>query len=625
VSVPPALERVIRRCLEKSPGERFQSAHDLAFALEALSDASGTSGPVAVAGPRRATMVVVLVALLIAFGLGGALAGRLSARRVPLVPGAASGAAASLPTYKRVTYRTGLSMGARFSDGGRSVVYSGAFEGEPPQVFSSVPGNWEARAAAPPWTNLAALSSRGDMLVWTPASNPPPGNDDWAIARTSFAGGAPKEFMKDVAAVDFGPDGSSLMVVRQVNDKRRLEYPVGKVLLETGGSIGSPRVSPRGDAVAFSHHPLPGAEYGTVEVVGTDGKRRSLGGRGEAITGVAWSPDGREVWFASSWEDKFSLNASTLEGRERVVLRAAHKMELHDIAADGRALFARTDWRHRIRGHVPGRDGEVDLSWYDGSAASDLTPDGRLLLFMESGIGTPRGEFQAFFRPTDGSPAVHLAEAAPRALSPDGTWAVVTPRKTPSMLQLVPTGAGEQRTLAQGPWTSVENVRFFADGKRILINAREKDKGARLWVQDLAGGPPRMISEEGGGEFPAPSPDGALVVARSEGRTRLVPVRGGAPRPVELPAGDVAIGWTTDGRALFVRRFQGPRPRHAAEVYLFDMATRSQKPWRTLSPPDPVGAGWWGPNWILPTPDGRWYVYWYTRFNSDLYVVDGLR
>ena len=38
---PPALERIVRRCLEKNPDERFQSARDLAFALDALSSASG--------------------------------------------------------------------------------------------------------------------------------------------------------------------------------------------------------------------------------------------------------------------------------------------------------------------------------------------------------------------------------------------------------------------------------------------------------------------------------------------------------------------------------------------------------------------------------------------------------
>src|SRR5205823_3369490 len=41
ISIPPALERVVQRCLEKNPEERFQSARDLAFALEALSTPTG--------------------------------------------------------------------------------------------------------------------------------------------------------------------------------------------------------------------------------------------------------------------------------------------------------------------------------------------------------------------------------------------------------------------------------------------------------------------------------------------------------------------------------------------------------------------------------------------------------
>jgi eukaryotic-like serine/threonine-protein kinase len=40
-ATPPALQRVVHRCLEKNPERRFQSASDLAFALEALSDAGG--------------------------------------------------------------------------------------------------------------------------------------------------------------------------------------------------------------------------------------------------------------------------------------------------------------------------------------------------------------------------------------------------------------------------------------------------------------------------------------------------------------------------------------------------------------------------------------------------------
>jgi eukaryotic-like serine/threonine-protein kinase len=42
-NIPPALQRVVHRCLEKNPEQRFQSASDLAFALDALSETSGSA------------------------------------------------------------------------------------------------------------------------------------------------------------------------------------------------------------------------------------------------------------------------------------------------------------------------------------------------------------------------------------------------------------------------------------------------------------------------------------------------------------------------------------------------------------------------------------------------------
>jgi hypothetical protein len=42
--IPPALARIVERCLEKNPSARFQTASDLAFALSGVSDASGASG-----------------------------------------------------------------------------------------------------------------------------------------------------------------------------------------------------------------------------------------------------------------------------------------------------------------------------------------------------------------------------------------------------------------------------------------------------------------------------------------------------------------------------------------------------------------------------------------------------
>ena len=67
-NIAPALERVVRHCLEKRPGERFQSGHDLAFALEALTESSGsTSMPHGALGPTvtRERMLIAIIAALV--------------------------------------------------------------------------------------------------------------------------------------------------------------------------------------------------------------------------------------------------------------------------------------------------------------------------------------------------------------------------------------------------------------------------------------------------------------------------------------------------------------------------------------------------------------------------------
>ena len=76
----PTLDRVVRHCLEKSPGERFQSGHDLAFALEALTEASGSApaqhAPLTPATRRERLWITVIAALLLVIVALGILAFR---------------------------------------------------------------------------------------------------------------------------------------------------------------------------------------------------------------------------------------------------------------------------------------------------------------------------------------------------------------------------------------------------------------------------------------------------------------------------------------------------------------------------------------------------------------------
>ena len=82
----PALDRIIRHCLEKNANERFQNARDVAFALEALSGSQVSRGVAAVAPPagrwRRTAMIAALV--VAAFVAGGLLTRQLTPAPTPI-------------------------------------------------------------------------------------------------------------------------------------------------------------------------------------------------------------------------------------------------------------------------------------------------------------------------------------------------------------------------------------------------------------------------------------------------------------------------------------------------------------------------------------------------------------
>ena len=150
-----AVERVVRRCLEKEPAERFQSARDLVFELEGLGEATGTAGGSAQAGKTRARgrwwRTSALLALLVAAAL---VSGIVFGRRT------ASGGL----KFQPLTFRHGTVWNARFSADRRTVVYGATWEGQPIRLFTTRPGSTESRPLDLPDADVLAIS-RGDELA----------------------------------------------------------------------------------------------------------------------------------------------------------------------------------------------------------------------------------------------------------------------------------------------------------------------------------------------------------------------------------------------------------------------------------------------------------------------------
>jgi Tol biopolymer transport system component/predicted Ser/Thr protein kinase len=633
--LPPQLEPILNKTLEKDRELRCQTAAELRADLKRLkrdtdSSRAGVSAasqtPVAAerreAAPpvkRGNKLTAALVGLALLIGAGaGLLAGKPFWRLA--IPN---------PRYHEITFRRGDIRSARFASDGQTILYSAAWQGNPVEIFSARPGAAESRSLGLEHTQLLAVSPTGEMAVLLNSHRTGTWVNVGTLASAPLAGGAPREVLENVQWADWAPDGGNLAVVRDVGGRNRLEFPIGKVLYETGGWISHPRISPKGDMVAFLDHPLQGDDSGSVATVDLSGNKKKISGDWYSCQGLAWSADGREVWFTATETglDR-DLSAVNLSGEKRLVARMPGTLMLFDIFRDGRILLGRASWRRELMGTSADGGKDLDLSWLDYSYPADLSNDGKTVLFDEEGVGggarygkTQELTYSVYVRSTDGSAAVRLGEGSAEALSPDQKWVIAQIPGSPAQFRLLPTKAGEAQPLTSDA-INHNGARWMPDGKKFVFSGNEPGRGGRLYIQDLTGGQPLPITPEGvNGTAFAVSPDGQAVAAIGpDQKGYLYPTSGhGDPRLIAgLESGDLPTSWSQDGHALFVYQ-TGEVP---AKIYRVDLLAGKRSLWKQLVPGDAAGVATIGP--ILVTPDGKTFVYGFHRTLADLYLVEGL-
>ncbi len=611
-TVQPGLERIVRHCIEKNPEERFYSMRDVAFDLEALS---GLSGAATVAGepatsrsrPSWRGVAVAVLATGLVCGVAGYIAVQRAADRPP-------------PSFRQLTYRRGQISSARFAPDGQSVMYAAAWDGRPLEIFASRPESPESRAFGLVGAEVLSMSRTGEMAVSLGRHNISGGFErTGTLAQLSMAGGAaPRDILKEIEFADWSPDGKSLAIVRLVSGKATLEYPAGKVLYETHGWIGHPRVSPDGSRIAFIEHPTPGDDGGSIAVVDTSGHLTRVSEHFASAQGLAWSPNG-EIWFtATRVGGNRSVHSTTLGGKLRERIRVPGTLTLQDISRDGRLLVTRDTMRNELIALPPGEAKERDLTWLDWSLPAAMSADGKKILFSETGEGGGAG-YSVYVRGTDGAPAVRLGEGSAQDLSADGEWvlAIVYSSSDPQLVAY-PTGAGEPKLFPKDG-LSVLAAAFTPDGKQILMTAIEPGHRTRIYLRGIDGGKPRAVTPEGYGGALVSSDGKSVVATGPDRKTYVYPLSGGAPVLIPgLDPEDAVDQFSLDGQSVFVHR-TGEIP---ARVFRLDLSTGKKELWRTLMPADPAGVGELG---IVPLRSGLGYDYSYTRILSDLYLVDGVR
>jgi len=612
-SVQPGLERIVRHCLEKNPEERFYSTRDVAFDLEALS---GLSAPQRASADVRDASRRPSGALLAATALGTALVcGALAFVAIRKIGDRPP------PSFRQLTYRRGQVFSARFAPDGQTIMYSAAWDDRPMEIFVGRPESPESRPFGLVGAEVMSISRSGDMAVSLERTTGAAFRRTGTLAQLSVAGGAaPRDILKEVEWADWGPDGKTMAIVRVVPGKMRIEFPIGKVLYETSAWVGHLRVSPDGKLVAFIDHPTPGDDGGSVAVVDLEGRKRSLTQAFASAQGLAWSSTG-DVWFtATPVGGNRALYVTTTSGGAKLRVRVPGNLTLHDISRDGRFLVARDSNRSEMVALPKGETKERPLTWLDWSLPAAFSPDGRTVLFSESGEGGGAG-YSVYIRKTDGSPAVRLGEGSTQDLSPDGEWALaIIHSASDPQLVAYPTGAGEAKVFPKDGVAVFSATFLPPDGKQIVMTGGEPGHGSRLYLRDFAGGKPRALTPEGYTGVGISAPDGKWTIVRGPDRRRyLYPIAGGEPTPIAgVEPQDAIDQRSADGRYLFIHR----NSETPLKSYRLEIATGRKELWRTVVPSDPAGV------WSLgggPTPDGESYLYGFIRTLSDLYLVEGVK
>jgi Tol biopolymer transport system component len=480
LAVPASLERIVRHCLEKNREERFQSAQDLSFALEALSGSSSQVGRVA-AGARgrpRASRALRAAALLAAGAALGAIVAVFLRSPPPSEPAA----------LRPLTY-SGHDYSPAASPDGRTLAFVSDRDGVPRIWIKQLPAGGEVALTEGP-DDFPRFSPDGASILFSRKQG-----TRVDLYRVAAVGGPARRLVEDAEDGDWSPDGREIAFVRLVARGGRTDSIVAVAGDDGGGqrevarweqqTLLHPRWSPDGQtiAVAESGFQQPGTPR-RIFLVGADGKRRSSlspPNSTNRLSSVAWTGDGRELVYSQALSDAAVVTQAPARivrqdlrtGKTETIFRSATGSEILDILGTGRLVFDASSTRenlHEIRIQSSGSS-----RWMTRGASADRQP----------------------------------------AYSPDGEWVVFSSNRSGQWnLWEVSTSTGALRRLTEGATTDWDPA-FSRDGRNLLWSSN-RGGHYEIWSAAADGSDPRQVTHDGvDAENPTETPAGDWIVYSS--------------------------------------------------------------------------------------------------------------
>jgi eukaryotic-like serine/threonine-protein kinase len=608
---PLALQKILSRCLEKNPDRRFQSASDLAFAIEALSG-TGVSPTVAADAIKQKgypwKWVAMVAGALACVAIGAGVAWILRPGPPPM------------PTFKRVSFDRGTAIRGRFASDGKTVLCSAVLHSGVPDTYViredypvSVPAGLHGAV-------VLAVSKQDQMAVlvrpqyW--------GQYLWGgtLALVPVGGSEPRELLENAYDASWSPNGSDLAVIDRKDDKWQVEYPIGKVLFSGDGWLSDLRVSPDANHVAvFQHPPASKDDRGVVLLLDRDGKQKVISQEWEALEGMAWHPSGKEVWYSAAESgDQYCIRASTPEGRDRPVYCGTSGTRLHDIATSGRALVSTQEQNSTVAVIEHGSKEQRDFNTLSFTSGQKLTPDGTAVISTDL---SERGgkDYAVYVQKMDGSAPVKIGEGGYGSDISDDGKSVLVVLPGASRIQVIPVGAGTPQALSFEGF-QIGSANWFPDNQHILLFANPVTQPLGLYMTDRNGTPPKMLVRQfsGWADIMPNGQDLLMLVDRTFVRRSLKD--GSETKLRTLQPGEVPVDWAAEPNHLFTQ-ISSPTEVHIDKI---DLTSDRRETWQVFEPRDQEGAQLIVEQ-VSITPDGRWMVITYLHQFGEFYSSSTLR
>lgn len=519
-------------------------------------------------------------------------------------------------TFRQITFRRGQVSGARFAEGSRNILYAAQWEDEPRRIYEAHVGDPVSRILGFEGLSLVAASRLGELAVMRSGGTMNIGGG--TLSRVTANGGPIQQVAENIFSADWSSDGSRLALVRVVAGAQQLEFPEGRVLYHTSGWLSNLRVAPGDDAVAFIEHPVRHDDAGAIRIVDTRGNAVTLADGWASASGLAWKSSD-EIWFTAARGNALrSVWAVRRDGRLRMVGQAPGILTLRDIGPDGRVLLSVESRRLEMAGAMTGEARERDFSLTDWSRVQQLSPDGSLLLFDESGEGAG-GRSVTYVRKTRSADVVRLREGLAQGFDVPASSAFVLSDDRTKLWRIPIKGGTVEELPSSGliyQWT-----RPFPDGTRLLALANLPNQPLGLYIQNLQTGAANPLTGPLMVRNASVSNDGSTVaILNPEGKLLLYATTGGSPRTIASDEPLAPIRWSKADQWLYVLHLRSS-VQSSALVSRLNIATGEIHPWKMLKPADTNGVN--SITGLAIADDEVSYVYSYRRVRSDLYLAEG--